>query len=249
MGTVFSFDVRGGTDSEQVRAALEESVALLHRTDETFSPYRPESQVTRLNRGELTLARCDPRVRQVWRLCAEAERESGGWFSARYARRPGGGCGFDPTGLVKGWAVEQAARLLALADAVCVNGGGDIQLRGGPWRIGISDPLEPGALAAVVGVADGARETAVATSGPAERGCLIVDPHTGEPPVTALASVTVVCPGLTRADARATAAYAMGDGAREWLEELPDTEGFAVALDGSRWYTSGFGRYATAVRA
>lgn len=249
MGTVFSFDVRGFSDASRVQAALEAAVASLHHADEIFSTYRPDSQISRLARGDMALQECHPDVRDVLGLCEDAERRSGGWFSARY--EGGRGNVLEPTGLVKGWAVERAARMLASApaEAVCVNGGGDVQLLGGPWRIGISDPLRQGGLAAVVEVGAEACETAVATSGPAERGCHIVDPHTGEPPVTDVASVTVICPTLTAADAWATAAYAMGDRARAWLEETPGAEGFAVTSDGGTWHTSGFGRYVTAVRA
>jgi thiamine biosynthesis lipoprotein len=233
MGTVFSFDVRGG-DGPRAEAALHAAAAWLHHVDEVFSPYRPDSQISRLAAGKLALSACAPEVREVLALCETAGRLSGGWFSTRYAG------GLDPTGLVKGWAVERAAAMLASggADAVCVNGGGDVQVRGGPWRIGVADPLRPGALAAVVD-ADG--ELAVATSGPAERGCHIVDPHTGRPPAAALASLTVVCRGLTDADARATAAYAMGPArARRWLDALPETDAFAVAADGTTWRTAGF---------
>ena len=53
------------------------------------------------------------------------------------------------------------------------------------------------------------RDFAVATSGVAERGSHIIDPHTGQP-ATELASVTVVGSGLTLTDAYATAAFAMG---------------------------------------
>lgn len=248
MGTVFSFDVRGaGVGSARTRAALDAAVGWLHRVDEVFSTFVPDSQISRLARDELALSRCDPAVWEVLRLCEDAERRSDGWFSARYRMETHddnrGGSAFDPTGLVKGWAVERAARMLvsAGAESVCLNGGGDIQLHGGPWRIGISDPHHPGGLAAVVQAHD---ELAVATSGPAERGCHILDPNTGEPPVTDLASVTVLCPGLTDADAWATAAYAMGgERARVWLEQLPDAEGFAVTTDGGTWQTSGFGRY------
>jgi thiamine biosynthesis lipoprotein len=243
MGTVFSFDVRDVADASlvRVRTALDAAVASLHRVDEVFSPYRPDSQLSRLARGELTVAGCDPEVTEVLRLCGDAERDSDGWFTTRYAGT------LDPTGLVKGWAVERAAGMLvsAGAGAVCLNGGGDVQLHGGPWRVGIADPLRPGELAAVV-EADG--DLAVATSGPAERGCHIVDPHTGAPPAAGLASITVVCPSLTDADARATAAYAMGDAARAWLTDLPRTEAFAVAADGVTWQTSGFSRYVADLR-
>lgn len=238
MGTVFSFDVRldGAADRERVRAGLAAAVAGLHHVDEVFSPYRPDSQISRLARGELTPADCEPDVAEVFAHCETEERLSDGWFTPRYAG------GLDPTGLVKGWAVQRAVEMLASsgAAAVCLNGGGDVQLYGGPWRVGISDPLHPGGLAAVVEAHD---TLSVATSGPAERGCHIIDPRTGGAPDDGLASVTVVSRGLTQADARATAAYAMGPGARAWLEQLPGTEGFAVAADGTTWQTSGFARH------
>lgn len=228
MGTVFSFDVRGG-EPLAVQAALREAVAELHRVNEVFSTYRDDSQVSRLARGELTLADCDPEVAEVLELGAEAERSSDGWFSLRYEGR------LDPTGIVKGWAVERAARRVAESGAtgVSVNGGGDVQLLGvpgpeRPWRVGVSDPLRPGGLAAVVSAA-GAAELAVATSGTAERGAHIVDPRTGRSAVTDLLAVTVVAPTVTWADCWATAAFAMGS--REglaWLESLPDVEGLLI---------------------
>jgi thiamine biosynthesis lipoprotein len=228
MGTVFSFDVRGGKPVA-VQTALREAVAELHRVNEVFSTYRDDSQVSRLARGELTVAECDPEVAEVLELGAEAERLSDGWFSLRYGGR------LDPTGIVKGWAVERAARRMALAGAtgVSVNGGGDVQLLGvpgpeRPWRVGVSDPLRPGGLAAVVSAA-GAAELAVATSGTAERGAHIIDPRTGHSAVTDLLAVTVVAPTVTWADCWATAAFAMGS--REglaWLESLPDAEALLI---------------------
>ncbi|MEU7007528.1 FAD:protein FMN transferase [Streptomyces sp. NPDC046332] len=243
MGTVFSFDVRGRADDSRTREALGRAVAFLHHMDAVFSTYREDSDVSRLARGELTPADCDPAVSAVRRLCEEAERRTEGWFTAGYGRRAGLPVAWDPTGLVKGWATERAAHLMAEAApeaAVCVNGGGDIQLLGGPWRIGITDPLAPGELATVVEVGTEVPCAAIATSGPAERGCHILDPHTGLPPAHALAALTVVCPSLTDADALATAAYARGEGARAWLERQPGTEGFATEADGTVWRTSGF---------
>ncbi|MGW0878710.1 FAD:protein FMN transferase [Streptomyces sp. NPDC002671] len=229
MGTVFSFDVRGG-EPGAVRAALREAVAGLHRADAVFSTYREDSEVSRLARGELTPAECAPELTEVLELAAEAERVSEGWFSTRYRGA------LDPTGIVKGWAAERAARLLAAVDGVCgvsVNGGGDVQLLGVPephraWRTGVSDPLRPGGLAAVISAA-GVPELAVATSGTAERGEHIVDPRTGRPAVTDLLAVTVVGPRLTWVDCWATAAFAMGSRAGlAWLESLPDTEALLI---------------------
>jgi thiamine biosynthesis lipoprotein len=225
MGTVFSLTARGGCDP----AALDEAESWLHHVDATFSTYRAHSVVSRLARGELTSGDCPPEVTEVLDRCAEAERRTGGWFSTSHSG------GFDPTGLVKGWAVERAAGLLLDGGArdVCVNGGGDVQLYGGPWRVGITDPLHPGLLAAVVDHHTG--PLAVATSGPAERGCHIVDPHTGQPPAHGLASLTVLCPHLSDADAWATAAYAMGDAARAWLARQPGVRALAIGADGSSW--------------
>lgn len=229
MGTVFSFDVRGG-DPGAVRSALEEAVAGLHRVDEVFSTYRDDSQVSRLARGELTVDDCAPEVAEVLALGAEAERLSEGWFSTKYEGR------LDPTGIVKGWSVERAARRLADTpgvSGVSVNGGGDVQLLGvpgpqRPWRVGVSDPLRPGGLAAVIS-ASGLDELAVATSGTAERGAHIVDPRTGRSAVTDLVAVTVVAPSVTWADCWATAAFAMGSrqGLR-WLESLPGVEALLI---------------------
>jgi thiamine biosynthesis lipoprotein len=228
MGTVFSFDVRGG-EPGAVRAALEEAVAGLHRVDEVFSTYRDDSQISRLARGELTLGECDPEVAEVLELGAEAERLSDGWFSTTYQGR------LDPTGIVKGWSAERAARLILAAGAtgVSVNGGGDVQLLGvpgpqRPWRVGVSDPIRPGGLAAVISAA-GMDELAVATSGTAERGTHIVDPSTGRSAISDLVAVTVVAPQLTWADCWATAAFAMGSrqGLR-WLESLPDVEALLI---------------------
>ena len=238
MGTVVSFDVRFADESKRVlmREAVADAVTWLHRVDDVFSTYRPQSQVSRLGRGELRLADCDDDVAEVLELCAQVGRESGGYFSSTYGGR------LDPTGLVKGWAVQRASEHLSSAGSAhhLVNGGGDIQAIGGsapgiPWQIGIAHPLQRGALASVVRLTDGA----VATSGTAERGSHVLDPFTGQPAV-ALASVTVVGADLIRSDAYATAAIAMGDRAHRWLEGCVGYEAFAVTADGVGWWTPGY---------
>ncbi|MEU5714668.1 FAD:protein FMN transferase [Streptomyces sp. NPDC020403] len=239
MGTVFSFDIRD-RPTPAIRHALAEAVRHLHQVDAVFSTYRHDSHISRLGRGEIRLKDCPPEVDEVLSLCARATRDSDGWFSAA----PAGS--LDPSGLVKGWATEAASRILHEAGAhdTCVNGGGDLQLRGRagpgtPWRIGIAHPLRPGELATVITAADG---LAVATSGTAERGAHIIDPHSGTP-AAAFASLTVVGPRLTPTDTYATAAFARGDGAREWIEALDGYEALAILPDGRTWRTRGFHRY------
>ncbi|MEU6737401.1 FAD:protein FMN transferase [Streptomyces physcomitrii] len=239
MGTVFSFDIRD-RPTASLRRALPEAVRLLHRIDAVFSTYRPGSHISRLARQETTLDDCPQEVREVMRLCDQAADLSDGWFTATPAGR------LDPSGLVKGWAVESASRLLADAGArnCCVNGGGDLQIRGRtgpgtPWRIGIAHPLRPGDLATVV---TAHHDLAIATSGTVERGGHILDPRHGTP-VSTLASLTVVGAGLTMTDAFATAAFARGDDAGDWLESLAGYEAMAIFPDGSEERTSGFHRY------
>jgi thiamine biosynthesis lipoprotein len=240
MGTVVSFDLRIADESQRpaMRAAIAPAVSWLHRVDEVFSTYRADSQISRLGRGELRLADCDPDVAEVLDLCAVVGRETNGFFSSTYAGQ------LDPTGLVKGWAIQRASELLGAAGSSshCVNGGGDMQVVGEPqpgdaWQVGIAHPLHRGELASVVSIRDGA----VATSGTAERGAHVLDPFTGRPAET-LASVTVVGSELIRVDAYATAALAMGHAARNWLESCPGYEAFAVGADGFGWWTSGYPR-------
>ncbi|MFC9650255.1 FAD:protein FMN transferase [Streptomyces sp. NPDC059892] len=242
MGTVFSFDIRD-KPTTAIHDALAEAVRQLRDVDAVFSTYRPDSHISRLGRGDIRLDDCPPEVHEVLSLCAGVADVTDGWFSIV----PGGPGGtLDPSGLVKGWATEAASQLLSEAGAhhTCVNGGGDLQLRGRaaagtPWRIGITHPLRPGELATVI---TAGHDLAVATSGTAERGAHILDPHSGTP-ATAFASLTLVGPRLTTTDAYATAAFARGDGARDWLETLDDHEALAVLPDGREWRTSGFGRY------
>ncbi|MFF3612033.1 FAD:protein FMN transferase [Streptomyces sp. NPDC002580] len=239
MGTVFSFDIRD-RPTTAVHRALAKAVRHLHRVDAVFSTYRPDSHISRLDRGDIRLGDCPPEVHEVLSLCARASHDSDGYFSVT----PGGT--LDPSGLVKGWATEAASDILHEAGArnTCVNGGGDLQLRGRasrstPWRIGVADPLRPGGLATVVTARHG---LAIATSGTAERGTHIVDPH-GDAPATTFASVTVVGPRLTMTDTYATAAFARGDGARDWLEGLDGYEALAILPDGRQWRTAGFSRF------
>ena len=240
MGTVVSFDVPDWTARDSGGGAvLHRARQWLHWVDATFSPYRDDSDVSRFGRGSIPLAECAPELAEVLAACADVSARSGGYFTTR----PGGR--FDPSGYVKGWAIERAAAMLTAAGSAehSVNGGGDIQCVGDrgpgqPWRVGIADPLRPGSLALVVT----GQDFAVATSGVAERGAHIVNPHTGQP-ATGLASLTVVGARLAAADAYATAAFAMGPAARDWVESLDGYEAFAITPGGQVWQTSGFRAY------
>lgn len=229
MGMPISLALRGRhRDDAAARGAWAEAMAALHDVDRVFSTYRPDSHVSRLSRGETTLEACPPEVAEVLALGELARQQSGGAFDVRR-----GGV-LDPSGVVKGWAVERAARpLRVLPDTdFCLSAGGDMVCRTvdpatPAWRIGVEDPFAPDRVVAVVPVRNGA----VATSGTAHRGAHLVDARTGLVP-EAVASVTVVGPDLTWADIDATAAYAMGPQASGWLVTRAGRTGIVVWADG-----------------
>ena len=223
MGTVFSFAL-GAPIEARVLHAVE---AELDRIDRVFSTYRADSDVARLACGELELAAANADVRSIAELCADAKARTRGLFDAYYAGR------FDPTGLVKGWAVARASDLLLAAGSTrhLVNGGGDILAIADPavdepWRIGITDGTRVTATLT-------AHNVAVATSGNAERPGEIVDPTTGRPAMT-LESVTVVGPDVTIADALATAIVAGGEANPRWLVELDAYRAYVTTADQAR---------------
>ncbi|WP_212829387.1 FAD:protein FMN transferase [Catellatospora sp. TT07R-123] len=241
MGLPVSVHLRGdGVHGEEAARAAARVFAHLRSVDRLLSPYRPDSELCRWNRGELPLGRCAAAVREVVALCGQARERTGGWFDPwRVGTLP---C--DPTGLVKGWAVQEAAGLLAGWE-FCLNAGGDLVAAAGDggaaWRVGIEDPADPARLVGVLHTAAGA----VATSGTARRGAHLVDPYRGVA-ATGVASVTVVGPSLLWADVYATAVAACGT---DGLSLLAGTgyEGLLLTPDGARRATPGF-RYAPLVR-
>jgi thiamine biosynthesis lipoprotein len=206
MGLPISIHLRGEVDSASVETAVTQVFGLLHKVDDVFSTWRTDSELMRLRRGELEAQEAHPWLAEVADLCALAEARTRGLFSAS-ATSPGD---YDPTGLVKGWAVEKAAALLAHAPRVsfCINAGGDLVAGSGrwaeptTWRVGIEDPRHRDALSATVPL----RVGGLATSGTAARGAHIVDPRTGES-VVREGSASVWGPSLMWADVWATALF------------------------------------------
>jgi thiamine biosynthesis lipoprotein len=234
MGMPISLALRGRhEDDAAAEAAWAEAMAALRDVDRVFSTYRDDSHVSRLDRGEISLVACPPEVLEVLALGERWRLESAGAFDVR-RRGADGELHLDPSGVVKGWAVERAARPLHhLAETdFCLSAGGDMVCFAGPeaapWRVGIEDPDDPSRVLAVVPV----RQGAVVTSGLAHRGAHITDARTGRVP-TEVASVTVVAEDLVRADLDATAAFALDAEAATWLAERGST-GLVVWRDGRR---------------
>jgi thiamine biosynthesis lipoprotein len=122
----------------------------------------------------------------------------------------------DLGAVAKGFAIDMAARELAVFENFAIDAGGDLYLggcnaRGEPWSVGVRHPRDEHQLIDTLRVSN----TAVCTSGDYERradravGHHIIDARTGES-VTSAASVTVVAPLAMVADGLATAAFVLG---------------------------------------
>ncbi len=237
MGTVVTIDLYGTlVDTAEVWSLVDRAGASLREADDIFSTWRPESPLSRLRRGEITLSMAPPVVAEVLELCSEARGLSNGWFDPWAL--PGG---VDPTGYVKGWAAQRALGSLehpSVAGAI-VNAAGDIASFGGMepstrFRFGIVNPLARRELLCVV---DG--PAALATSGSYEQGLHLIDPHTGMP-VANVASASVTGPDLGLADALATAVAVAGGEGLDVVEAIDGYDAMIVRLDGTMRRTSGF---------
>lgn len=224
MGTVVSLDLRVPAPESLVERAF----AVFDEADARFSPFRPDSEVSRLGRGELTPAEASAQLREVLAIGDAFERASAGAFSLRR------GDALDTNGVVKGWAAQRAAEVLIAGGVTdfCLNAGGDLVTRGAPaprqqWQAGIRDPRDPARLLGVVVLGEGA----MATSGAYERGPHIFDGRSGD---TAghWASVTVIDQDLTVADVLATTVFAMGADGPGWAYKEFGSSVIAVELDG-----------------
>ncbi|MGW4913094.1 FAD:protein FMN transferase [Streptomyces sp. NPDC004270] len=230
---VMGFPVSLRIDDQDVPESAADAVfAWLREVDERFSPFRPDSEVSRLDRGELSETEVSPDLAEVLALCEEYRLATGGAFDVRLPGR-----GLDPCAVVKGWSVQRAADLLSAAGArrFVLNAGGDVVASGGPWRVGVRHPEHADQVCTVLELTDGA----VATSARYERGDHIIDGRTGRP-ATGLLSLTVVASSLTEADSVATAAFAMGAEGVGWAAARPGCEVFAVDTGRQVLRTAGF---------
>ncbi len=211
MGTA----VRFITETRSVPNEIDRAIAWLHWVDRTFSVYRPDSEIMRIRRGELDTPHED--VSFVLDRCLGLRILTEGAFDHRLEDA------LDPSGYVKGWAIQRAADILATSGMrrFYIDAGGDIAMRGA-WRVGIRNPADPECPLLVLDLED----TAIATSGTYERGEHIWGPDPG-----GLASVSVVGPDLGTADAVATALFASGGRNVGWLDRFTDYRTYTISHD------------------
>lgn len=234
MGMPITVDICGASVD-----LIEDVFDYLDRIDRRFSTYKTDSEISAINRGDLPANGWSGEMVEVLALAERTKEETGGYFNMR--RRDGS---LDPSGIVKGWAIHNAAALLREAGAkdFFIEAGGDIQSAGKnasdmDWSVGIRNPFNHDEIIKVIHP----RGRGVATSGTYARGQHIYNPHSFDEPITEIVSLTVVGPDVLEADRFATAAFAMGRDGIYFIEQAAGLEGYVVDIDGRATLTTGFG--------
>jgi len=211
--------------------------------DGKFSTYKAASEISRINRGELEWEHASDDMKLIFQLAEQTRIESNGYFDIRHQGR------IDPSGIVKGWAIYNAAEILRKRGFVnyYVDAGGDIQAsgknpQGRAWRVGIRNPFQMDVIVKVLSITD----CGVATSGTYVRGQHIYNPKDGEDALAEILSLTVIGPDVYEADRFATAAFAMGRSGIDFIECLPGFEGYMIDRNKQATFTTGFARVGTA---
>lgn len=232
-----------------VTAAIEDGAAdetafrkihdYFHYVDTKYSPYKPDSEVSKINDG-LPKDKWSREMKTIVELCGQTKDQTGGYFNAFHEDK------FDPSGLVKGWAIGNAARILTELGFrnFYIEAGGDVQVSGHngsgrPWSVGIRNPFNQDEIIKVARVSG----QGVATSGTYIRGQHIYNPRGGNDEIGAVASLTVIGPTIYDADRFATAAFAMGGSGIGFIESIDGFEAYMITSDRQATLTSGFGKY------
>ncbi len=227
-------------DNGATAQVIDEVFAYLVYVDEKFSTYKEQSEISLINRHALALDQASEDMRTVFALAEQTKQETDGYFDiARNGT-------YDPSGLVKGWAIYNAAEILRQKGwrNFYVEAGGDIEAagknsQGQNWRVGIRNPFNLNEIVKVLSLTD----CGVATSGTYVRGQHIYNPKEDGQLITEVVSLTVLGPDVYEADRFATAAFAMGREGIFFIDSLVGFEGYMIDRRGQATFTRGFQRY------
>jgi thiamine biosynthesis lipoprotein len=238
MGMPVSVDI---ADKHVTEKDFEAVYAYFDEVDQRFSTYKPESEITKINSGEITPENFSDEMEEIFALAEETKKESNGFFDIKHNGI------IDPSGIVKGWAIYNAAKLLQKNgfENFYVEAGGDIQVQGlnhqgQPWRVGIRNPFNQNEIVKSVELGN---NQGVATSGNYIRGNHIYNPNDRGQIIDEIVSLTVIGTNIYEADRFATAAFAMGAGGINFIESLQGFEGYSIDRNGIATFTPGFEKY------
>ena len=237
MGMPITVDI---VDTKATESIFDEVFSYFEYIDNTFSTYKDQSEISRINRQELKLMDASEDMRTIFALAEDTRLSTDGFFDIQYDGR------YDPSGIVKGWAIFNAAELIKQKgfENFYVEAGGDIQAygvnaQGQKWRVGIRNPFNMDEIVKVVAISN----CGIATSGTYIRGQHIYNPNNRDEIITSILSLTVIGSDIYEADRFATAAFAMGRNGIAFIENLQGFEGYMIDRNKMATYTTGFERY------
>ena len=238
MGMPITIEIVGSNVSEDI---FDEIFHYFDWVEKKFSIYKADSEIVKINRGEIKKEDYTPEMKEVFELSEETKKATKGYFDIEYQAGQ-----YDPSGLVKGWAIYKASQILKNKgyENFYVEAGGDVQVCGKnkesqDWQIGIRNPFKQEEIIKVVALSG----LGMATSGTYVRGQHIYNPYQKEEPILEIVSLTVIGSDVYEADRFATAVFAMGKEGIKFIEKLPNLEGYMIDKDGIAIMTSGFNKY------
>jgi len=237
MGMPITLEVVDPTVTAQ---AFDDVFAYFEYVDEKFSTYKQDSEISKINRRELLLEESSEDMKTIFALAEQTRVETNGYFNIQHNDI------YDPSGVVKGWAIYNAAQILRQEEFnnFYVEAGGDVQMcgtngEGQKWRIGIRNPFNLDEIVKVLSITD----CGVATSGTYVRGQHIYNPLDYDQIITDVLSLTVIGSDIYEADRFATAAFAMGRGGIDFIEGLVGFEGYMIDKNKIATFTTGFEKW------
>jgi thiamine biosynthesis lipoprotein len=241
MGMPITVEIADAADTKGAEEAVRVAFNYFKYIDEKISTYKNMSEITAINEGRLSARDWSEDMKTIFELAEETKQLTDGYFDIR---RPDGT--YDPSGIVKGWAIRNAADLIEKRGFknFYVDAGGDIQTRGTnaegkKWAVGIKNPWNENENVKVV-YASG---EGIATSGIYIRGAHIYNPKTGEA-ADEIVSLTVIASDIYEADRFATAAFAMGRAGIRFIGKLDGFEAYMIDRNKTATMTKGFEKYA-----
>lgn len=227
-------------DAKVTGSIFDEVFSYFEYIDETFSTYKDHSEISQINKRKLKLEEASEDVKTIFALAEETRLSTDGYFDIQREDI------YDPSGIVKGWAIFNAAELIKQKgfENFYVEAGGDIQAfganaQGQEWRVGIRNPFDMDEIVKVVAISN----CGIATSGTYIRGQHIYNPNNRDEIITDVLSLTVIGPDIYEADRFATAAVAMGRNGIMFIENLDGFEGYMIDQNKIATYTTNFERY------
>ncbi len=239
MGTPIIIEI---IDSEASQDIFDEVFSYFKYVDQKFSTYKNDSEIMKINRKEILLEDASEDMKEIFKLAEETKNLTDGYFDIL---TPDGG--IDPSGIVKGWSIFNASKILKNKGIknFYVEAGGDTETcgkneQGKIWCVGIQNPFnKKREIIKKVYL----ENKGIATSGNYVRGDHIYNPKNRIEKIEDIVSTTVIGPNIFEADRYATAAFAMGKNGIYFIEELAGFEAYSVDKNGIATMTTGFDEY------